>query len=52
MKPILFNTAMVRAILDGTKTVTRRVAFPARDLRPFRTKSYPSGEKEGVKRWS
>lgn len=35
MKPILFNTDMVRALLEGRKTVIRRVAFPNKDLRKF-----------------
>lgn len=42
-KPILFNTEMVRAIQDGKKTVTRRVALPNKDLREFHSKNYPNG---------
>lgn len=32
VKPILFNTEMVRAILDGRKTVMRLLSLP--DVRP------------------
>lgn len=43
MKPILFNTEMVRAILDGRKTVTRRVACVDIALRPYSLEGCPDG---------
>ncbi len=43
LKPILFNTDMVRAILDKRKTVTRRVLAENDKIREFRTSLYPDG---------
>ena len=39
MKPILFNTQMVQAILEGRKTVTRRVMNPQPKGKPYRMKN-------------
>lgn len=43
MKPILFNTEMVRAILEGRKTVTRRVVKFSRGWNPAWTGYIPDG---------
>lgn len=46
MKPILFNTEMVQAILEGRKTVTRRVIKPQPEVRPQKmpkNSCYPGG---------
>lgn len=46
MKPILFNTEMVQAILEGRKTVTRRLIKPQPEGRPQKmpkNSCYPGG---------
>lgn len=49
LKPIIFNTEMVRAILDGRKTVTRRGIKPQPEM--ILAYCYAGGNRKQSKKW-
>ena len=52
MKPILFNTEMVQTILDGRKTVTRRLIKPQPGADADLVYAYAASRKQDIGKWN
>lgn len=51
MKPILFNTEMVKAVLEGRKTVTRRIIKPQPGFHEELFYIYAASRKSDIGKW-